>query len=263
MKMIASFLKENYKWLLSGIIPTTIAIIVTVLIYKNEQEKKNVVEPITYDITFNANGGSFVYGGTTTVQNFILGVPQQITVGAPTRDGFTFVRWNDAIDGSGKDFTSSFSAYASCVLYAVWSVKTYAITFNANGGSFVGGGTTTVQNFTHGASESITVGIPLRNDFTFVGWNDKKDGSGKNFTTTITATSGGVLYAIWSSEQDDIEYVLLNILGIAIAKEDVNSEKGFSWEVANNMCKNSILGGHKDWRLPTLDELMTIFQIKN
>ena len=64
-------------------------------------------------------------------------------------------------------------------------------------------------------------------------------------------------------EEDNIEYVNLDILGIAIAKKDVNNGAKLSWEDANNLCKNSILGGHKGWRLPSLDELTTIFQIKN
>ena len=39
------FLENNYQWLLSGIIPTTIAVIVSVLIYKKGQMKKNRKKP--------------------------------------------------------------------------------------------------------------------------------------------------------------------------------------------------------------------------
>ena len=63
-------------------------------------------------------------------------------------------------------------------------------------------------------------------------------------------------------EEDTIEYVCIDILGIAIAKKDVSEEK-LIWQDADNLCKNSILGGHKNWRLPTIDELATLFQNKN
>jgi len=63
--------------------------------------------------------------------------------------------------------------------------------------------------------------------------------------------------------KDDRGYFQLDILGIAIAKNDVNNGAKLKLEDATNLCKNSILGGYRDWRLPTLDELTTIYHIKN
>ena len=44
--------------------------------------------------------------------------------------------------------------------------------------------------------------------------------------------------------------------GIAVQKEDLGS--GY-WDTADAMCKNSTLGGYTDWRLPTKEELMVLY----
>ncbi len=44
--------------------------------------------------------------------------------------------------------------------------------------------------------------------------------------------------------------------GIAVQKEDLGMG---NWKTADSMCKNSTLGGYTDWRLPTIDELMAIY----
>ncbi len=48
-----------------------------------------------------------------------------------------------------------------------------------------------------------------------------------------------------------------NATGLLWSINDNGSDTG--WTQASNYCKDLTLGGHKDWRLPTLKELETIY----
>jgi hypothetical protein len=64
-----------------------------------------------------------------------------------------------------------------------------------------------------------------------------------------------------SKEEAKKEYVELTNAGIAVAKENATSSE-INWESAKSLCDNSILGDYTDWRLPTQNELATIFTNK-
>jgi hypothetical protein len=53
-------------------------------------------------------------------------------------------------------------------------------------------------------------------------------------------------------------YVELPVANIAVQKEDVSSSE-LDWKSAVALCNNSILGGYTDWRMPTIDELATLY----
>jgi hypothetical protein len=56
-------------------------------------------------------------------------------------------------------------------------------------------------------------------------------------------------------------YIELQIANIAVQTTDIGNQ--VSYETARLMCKNSIIGGFKDWRLPDENELMILFTEKN
>lgn len=57
------------------------------------------------------------------------------------------------------------------------------------------------------------------------------------------------------------DYVILQSAGLMVQKRDL-SESGISWNSANNLCENSTVGGFTDWRLPTIEELGTLYTNK-
>lgn len=57
-------------------------------------------------------------------------------------------------------------------------------------------------------------------------------------------------------------YVVLTATGIMVQKQDI-SESTLSWSSANSLCNNSTVGSYTDWRLPTKDELATMYNEKN
>jgi hypothetical protein len=52
-----------------------------------------------------------------------------------------------------------------------------------------------------------------------------------------------------------LTYVAMGDIGVQ--KQDTGS--GLNWTTANNLCENSIVGGYTDWRLPTKEELITMY----
>lgn len=54
--------------------------------------------------------------------------------------------------------------------------------------------------------------------------------------------------------------VVVKEMNLMVQKEDLGS---FSWNDGDRACKNSIVGGYTDWRLPTLEELQGIYLLRN
>ncbi|GAB6120559.1 Lcl domain-containing protein [Dysgonomonas termitidis] len=79
-----------------------------------------------------------------------------------------------------------------------------------------------------------------------------EDGNAKN---RITACDKNL-------KQSEAPYVELKGVNIIVAKKDASNES-LVWADANTLCENLILGGYTDWRLPTKNELSTIFTNKD
>lgn len=56
------------------------------------------------------------------------------------------------------------------------------------------------------------------------------------------------------------DFIVLKDLGIAVQREDIGVG---DWSSMNSLCENSIVGGFTDWRLPTIDELAALYNIKD
>lgn len=54
----------------------------------------------------------------------------------------------------------------------------------------------------------------------------------------------------------DPEWMMLTSAGLAVQKKDIGQR---DWESVNAMCESSTLGGYTDWRLPSKEELMTLY----
>ena len=87
----------------------------------------------SYAVSYNANGGS----GAPSSQTKWHGETLALSSTEPTRSGYTFSGWNTASDGSGTSYAAgaSYTGNATLALYAKWTAVTYAVSYNANGGS--------------------------------------------------------------------------------------------------------------------------------
>jgi hypothetical protein len=58
-------------------------------------------------------------------------------------------------------------------------------------------------------------------------------------------------------------YVILSTAGLMVQKTDITGDNTVNWSTGNSLCENSTLGGYTDWRLPTKDELATLYNERN
>ena len=131
-------------------------------------------------VTFNAKGGSV---STSTIQvtyGSIYG-----TLPVPTRAGYTFVAW--ATDEAGRNRVSQDSTVTEKkdhTLYAQWTLGSYTVTLNANGGNVTQGTITVTYTSVYG-----TLPTPTRTGYTFDGWYTSETGGSKVIDSTKVNTA--------------------------------------------------------------------------
>jgi uncharacterized repeat protein (TIGR02543 family) len=157
-----------------------------------------------YVVSYDANGGS--NGPISSNKNF--GSTVTVSSGVPTRTGYDFQGWNTVQAGTGSARTSgaTFTMPASNVVhYAQWSLATFTVYYNANGGS----GSINPQPGRYNNNITVTNTTPSRPGYTFSGWNTAPDGSGVNYTSggSLTLPASNVtLYAKWIAVTYTLSY---------------------------------------------------------
>jgi len=126
------------------------------------------------------------------------------TLPTPTRTGYSFKGWfTAATNGTQVTNTTSVSLTTFRTLYAQWIPNTYAVTYNANGGSPASANITQ----TYDSKYILPTANPTRTGYTFAGWwtaNGTSTGSwGTQVTTntTVKITASQTLYARWTPNQ--------------------------------------------------------------
>lgn len=147
----------------------------------------------SYTVKYNANGGS----GAPSSQTKWYGTSLTLSNTKPTRTGYTFKGWATSSGGSVSYASgASYTSNSSVTLYAVWQAVTYAVKFNANGGSGAPGNQTKI----YGTTLKLSTTVPTRTNYTFKGWGTSASATtvtyaaGANYTKNANIT----LYAIWT-----------------------------------------------------------------
>ena len=144
----------------------------------------------TYSVTFSPNGGSFPSGTTTTRTGIAHGQTIE-NFPTPTRTGYTFLGY--ATSSNATSGVSEYQVTRTVTLYAVWSLKSYTITFYANGGKFSDGTSTKTVTYKHG--ESISYPSATRTGYTVKGINTYS--SATSGLGSQSATGNKSYYIIW------------------------------------------------------------------
>ncbi|MFM6978352.1 MAG: InlB B-repeat-containing protein, partial [Micrococcales bacterium] len=123
-------------------------------------------------VTFKSN---LPTGSTTTTQTVAAGVAANLNINTFTRNGYVFMGWNTAADGTGTSYIDegSITTSTDATLYAKWEAGvTHTVTFDANTG------TGTMSTQTAGTSTTLNPNTFSKASATFDGWNTRADGTG-------------------------------------------------------------------------------------
>jgi len=164
-------------------------------------------EDVTYTVTYDANGGT----GSQTDPNSPYASGATVTVlgqGTMANIGYDFAGWDTAADGSGTPYGegATFNIAGNTTLYAQWTIKTYTVTYDANGGT----GSQSDPSSPYDSGSLVTVlgqGTMDKDEYDFAGWNTAADGSGTSYaeSATFNIAENTTLYAQWEIQTFTID----------------------------------------------------------
>ena len=138
-------------------------------------------------VFFDANGAN---AGEMDPQIFEPESTGNLKKCAYTRTGYTFSGWNTNADGTGTSISEEASVTTlkdygtNPILYAQWTLVSYKITYNLDGGAMPAEKTNPAEYTV--ATDTFTLNNPERTGYSFRGWEGSGiDGYAKTFALPI------------------------------------------------------------------------------
>ncbi|GBU26239.1 hypothetical protein R83H12_02934 [Fibrobacteria bacterium R8-3-H12] len=156
-----------------------------------------------YAVTFDANGGSVTPDSRLTDKNDKLDY-----LPTPERAGYTFNGWFTAETG-GTKVTTDTEFYDYTTIYAQWTLETYTITYNLDGGTVASDNPT---NYTI-ETATFTLNNPTKYGYTFAGW------TGSDYLTllpTVSIESGSTGDKSYTANWTPITYTVTYNAGTGV-----------------------------------------------
>lgn len=148
----------------------------------------------SYTATFNGNGGETPSPSTITKEyNVALG-----TLPTCSRTGYTFLGWYTASSGGTKISTTTVVT-KDITYYAQWSINSYTLIFNPNGGTVTPTSKNLEYNSAYGTLPTPTRASDAQYTYTFAGWYTAATGGTQVTTNTKMAAKDTTVYAHWTS----------------------------------------------------------------
>ena len=147
---------------------------------------------VTASTSYFSGGGTYGVGSSSRTYNRTHAA-QSIEVGVAIHNDGTYTGW------------STDDSYARTTV-TVPAKPSYAVSFNANGGS----GAPSAQTKWYGEALTLSSTKPTRTGYTFKNWNTKSDGTGTSYSaggTVAAATNQALtLYAQWTAITYSVAY---------------------------------------------------------
>lgn len=169
----------------------------------------------TYTVSYNNNGGT----GSPGNQTKTYGKTLVLSATKPTRTGYDFQGWGTSAGDTSVDYAAgaNYTANAAITLYAIWKLKTYTVSFNANGGTGAPG----AQTKSYDIDLTLSSTKPTKPNYNFKGWGTSTS------STTVAYNAGGrytananiTLYAVW-----ELAYKKPTITNLQVSRCDQNGE---------------------------------------
>ena len=149
----------------------------------------------SYTATFNGNGGGTPSPSTITkTYGSELG-----TLPTCSRTGYTFLGWYTASSG-GTKISSTTKITGTVTYYAQWSINSYTLTYNVNGGNAVSPASKSVQyGSAYGTLPTPTKSSTAEFTYTFAGWFTAASGGTQVTANTTMGAGNTTIYAHWAA----------------------------------------------------------------
>lgn len=147
----------------------------------------------SYTVTWNGNGGTPSKSSSSFHYNDALG-----TLPTCTRTGYTFLGWYTASSGGTKISTTTVVT-KSITYYAQWSINSYTLTFNPNGGTVTPTSKSLEYNSAYGTLPTPIRASDAQYTYTFAGWYTAATGGTQVTAATKMAAKDTTIYAHWTS----------------------------------------------------------------
>ena len=167
-----------------------------------------------YTVTLNANGGNISSG---EINSYKYGIEKTLPINV-TKTGHTFGGWYENSNCTGTAVTKiSNTETGNKTYYAKWTVQTYTVTLNKNGGTVNEGD---VTSYTYGTEKTLPTNV-TKTGHTFGGWYENSNCTGTAVTKiSNTETGNKTYYAKWTVQTYT---VTLNKNGGTVNEGDVTS----------------------------------------
>ena len=149
----------------------------------------------SYTVTFNGNGGGTPSPSTITkTYGSELG-----TLPTCSRTGYTFLGWYTASSG-GTKISSTTKITGTVTYYAQWSINSYTLTYNVNGGNAVSPASKSVQyGSAYGTLPTPTKSSDAEYTYAFAGWYTSASGGTQVTANTTMGAGNTTIYAHWTA----------------------------------------------------------------
>ena len=160
----------------------------------------------SYTLTVNPNGGT--WNGNGNNQTFTITSGGTKNIVNPVREGYTFTGWqlsNNSSKINGSTFTMGNSDVTIIAGWKKIELAKYTLIVNPNGGTWNGNGNNQTFTITSGGTKNIV--NPVREGYTFTGWQLSNNSSKINGSTFTMGNSDVTITANWLQTKSN-EYIL-------------------------------------------------------
>lgn len=142
----------------------------------------------SYTLTYQPTGGTVSPASKTLTYGAAYG-----DLPTPARTGYTFTGWYTSETGGSQVSSSTTMGAGNRTIFAHWTIKSYTLTFDANGGTVDPNSRMVNYNSQYGELPT-----PIRKGYTSNGWFTASAGGSRVSSSTIMGTKDVTIYAQWS-----------------------------------------------------------------
>ena len=169
---------------------------------------------VTYTVTFDLNSAE---GDAPTERQVAEGAVIG-TLPTPTREGYEFLGWHVGKEASSEEVTASTVVTGDLIVYAVWQLAEYTVTFDLNGAD----GTEPAPREVAYGSAIGTLPTPEREGYEFLGWfTSPNDWEGWQVDEWTEVYEDVTYYARWEMISYTVTFDLNSEDGVAPTEREI------------------------------------------